>query len=131
MHTTQLSGFNMIYSFLAGSIVTIHFMFILFVLFGGLLVLKKRFVLLIHIPAIIWGTLVELCNLRCPLTPWENYFRTLSNQSGYSVSFVEHYLIPVIYPSFLTENLQLVAGVTVILVNALIYWRVLHFHKAK
>ena len=101
--------------------VVIHLLFILFAIFGGLLVLRFRWMLYIHLPAAAWGVLVELMHWICPLTRIENYLRNLAGGSGYSESFVEQYLIPVIYPQSLTLDMQLILGGMVLAVNLIIY----------
>ena len=107
---------------LAGDLVVIVlFLFILFVVLGGLLVLRwPRFVYL-HIPAALWGALVEIQGWICPLTPLENRLRWQAGQAGYSEGFVEHYVVPVLYPAELTVSLQLVLGTLVVLVNGFAY----------
>ncbi|WP_020565177.1 DUF2784 domain-containing protein [Methylosarcina fibrata] len=105
---------------LADLVVAIHFSFILFVVLGGLLALKWRRIVWLHLPAAVWGALIEFAGWICPLTFIENRLRT-GHGSGYSSSFIEHYLIPVIYPSALTREIQIGLGLTVVLINVLIY----------
>ncbi|MEE9354537.1 MAG: DUF2784 domain-containing protein, partial [Methylococcaceae bacterium] len=95
--------------------------FICFVVLGGLLVLKFRWVVFLHIPAVIWGVMMEFRGWLCPLTQWENYFREAANQEGYSDGFIDHYLIPMIYPIGLTDDIQTVLGGVVLVVNLMIY----------
>ncbi len=116
----------MIYRLLADLVVLIHFLFILFALFGGLLALWRSLVLWLHIPALGWGLIVEFANLLCPLTPLENKLSIAGGESGYSGGFIEHYLVPVIYPPGLTPEIQLMLGIIVITVNAAIYAFVLY-----
>jgi len=110
-----------------------HLGFICFVVLGGLLVLKWRRAAWIHVPAAAWGALVELKGWICPLTPLEQHFRAAAGQAGYHGSFIEHYLLPLIYPADLTRTLQLQLGVLVIAINLIIYgWllaRLLHTRK--
>jgi len=110
-----------------------HLGFICFVVLGGLLVLKWRRAAWIHVPAAAWGALVELKGWICPLTPLEQHFRAAAGQAGYRGSFIEHYLLPLIYPADLTRTLQLQLGVLVIAINLIIYgWllaRLLHTRK--
>ncbi|UCG53744.1 MAG: DUF2784 domain-containing protein [Candidatus Latescibacterota bacterium] len=116
----------MLYRLLADALVVTHFVFILFVLFGGLLVFKWKRFAWIHIPVIIWGVLIEYVGWWCPLTPLENWLRENGGDVPYRVSFIEHYLLPVIYPTALTREVQFVLGSTVLLVNVVIYglvWR--------
>lgn len=105
----------------ADLIVLLHFGFILFVIFGGLLLLKWHKCIWLHLPAVIWGVLIEFFGWFCPLTTLENKFRYHSNGEPYSSGFIEHYLIPLIYPTGLTQELQLILGITVIVINLLIY----------
>lgn len=114
----------------ADAVVLVHLAFILFVLFGGLLVLRWRWLAFLHVPAAAWGVAVELLHLYCPLTPLENRLRRAAGESGYSGGFVEHYLIPLIYPAGLTPQIQLGLGTLVLAVNLAVYvrllWLVLH-----
>lgn len=116
----------------ADLVVLLHFGFILFVVFGGLGVLRAPRLAWLHLPAAAWGALVELRGLYCPLTDWENALRQQGAEQGYADSFIEHYLIPLIYPAALTENLQLLLGLSVLLINGGIYgwllWRRLRPH---
>jgi hypothetical protein len=98
---------------------------VLFVVAGGFLVLRKRWVMLLHLPAAAWGALIEFQGWICPLTPLENSLRQRGGQAGYGGGFVEHYLLPVLYPSALTRGIQLGLGILVLLINAAIYWTVL------
>jgi len=115
----------MIYSLLADVIVVLHLLFIIFVVAGGLLVLWRRWVVWLHIPAAVWGALIEFMGWICPLTPLENKFRHLAGQHGYAGSFIEHYLIPLIYPGALTREIQVVLGFAVIIINAAVYFFVI------
>ncbi len=122
----------MIYRILADIIVIIHMSFILFVVLGGLLVVKYRRVVYIHFPAMIWGAIVEFYNIICPLTPWENYFREMGGVERYESDFIEKYLIPVMYPINLNVKIQFVLGCFVLVVNAIVYAVVLyHYFKKK
>lgn len=112
----------MFYSLLADVVVVMHLLFIIFVVAGGLLVLKWRSLVWLHIPAAIWGALIEFMGWICPLTPLENRFRQLAGQSGYTGDFIEQYLIPLIYPGGLTREIQIMLGVGVIAVNVVVYF---------
>ncbi|KAA8702540.1 DUF2784 domain-containing protein [Pseudomonas cannabina] len=109
------------YRVAADAVVVFHLVFILFVLFGGLLVLRKPGLVLLHIPAIAWGTAVEFLHLYCPLTPLENALRSQAGEQGYDGGFVEHYLIPLIYPAGLTPDIQLWLGAVVVVINVAVY----------
>ncbi len=114
----------MFYRIAADAVVSFHLLFILFVLFGGLLVLRWRWLTWLHLPAATWGVLVEVLHLECPLTRWENLFRQAAGQGGYGGGFIEHYLIPLIYPAGLTPTIQLLLGSIVLLLNLTVYLRI-------
>ena len=118
----------MFYRIAADGLVSFHLLFILFVLFGGLLVLKWRRLIWLHLPAATWGVAVEVFHLECPLTRWENLFRQAAEQGGYGEGFIEHYLIPLIYPAGLTPTIQLSLGALVLLLNLTVY---LHLFKTR
>ncbi|WP_061241842.1 DUF2784 domain-containing protein [Ectopseudomonas composti] len=105
----------------ADALVVIHLGFILFVLLGGLLLLRWPRLLWLHLPAVAWGVTVEFFHLLCPLTPWENQLRQAAGDAGYEGGFIEHYLIPVIYPAGLTPQVQLWLGGFVVLINVAVY----------
>ena len=105
----------------ADLIVLIHFAFILFVIFGGFLAMKWRKVIWLHMPAAVWGVLIEFYGWICPLTILENQLRRDNNNGAYSTGFIEHYIIPVIYPEGLTPEIQIILGIVVIVVNLFIY----------
>ena len=115
----------MAYHFLADLILALHFCFILFVLFGGLLCLYRTGLAWLHLPAASWGVWIEWSGGICPLTPLENRFRLAASEQGVAGGFVEHYLIPIIYPDHLEPALQWLLGAVVILVNLVIYLFVL------
>lgn len=98
-----------------------HLLFIVFVLFGGLLALHRKLWIWFHFPAILWALWVEWAGKTCPLTPLENHFRQLASAQRYSESFVEHYLVPLIYPDTLTVSMQLALGGIVLLANIFVY----------
>mgnify|MGYP001206507422 CR=1 FL=1 len=109
------------YNLLADVIILLHFLFIVFVILGGLLVVRWPKTAFIHLPAAVWGALVELCGWICPLTPLENHFRRLAGNESYSGDFIERYLRPLIYPENLTASMQQFFGVMVIAVNIIFY----------
>jgi hypothetical protein len=110
---------------LADFVLLVHTVFIVFVLFGGLLAFRWRWMPLAHLPAVVWGATVEFLGWVCPLTPLENVLRGAGGEAGYSVSFLERYLVPLVYPTTLTRELQFVMGGVVIVVNAVVYFLVL------
>lgn len=109
------------YRIAADLLILVHLAFILFVIAGGFTVFKWRWMALLHLPAAIWGALIEFMGWICPLTPWENSLRQLAGQEGYSGGFVEHYILQLVYPSGLTRDIQVSLGVIVITINLLIY----------
>jgi hypothetical protein len=108
---------------LADGVLIVHLAFISFVMLGGLLVLRWRQVAWLHVPAVIWGSYVELSGRICPLTPLENSLREAAGQVGYSHGFIEHYVTALIYPDGLSRGIQMMLAAVVILVNGLVYWR--------
>lgn len=102
------------------AVAAIHLAFIAFVAFGGFLVLRWHKVAWLHIPAVIWGVLIELFPWTCPLTTVENALRS---GSAYHEDFIAHHLFRVIYPTELTRNLEYALAAFVVLINAAIYWR--------
>jgi hypothetical protein len=114
------------YRLLADAVLLLHAGFILFAVFGALLVARRRRWLSVHLAAAGWGFLVEATGAPCPLTWAELHFRRLAGQAGYEGGFIDHYLLPLIYPTGLTRDLQLVLGLGVLVINALLYswiWR--------
>lgn len=109
------------YRLLADLVVLFHLGFLVFVVLGALLVLRWRRVAWFHVPSAIWGTLIELFGWVCPLTPLEIRLRQLGGGSGYSASFLEHYLLPILYPTNLTRSMQVVLGILVLLLNLSLY----------
>lgn len=98
-----------------------HLLFIVFVVVGGFLAWRWRWVPWLHVPAAIWGALIEFSGWVCPLTPLENSLRRQAGQVGFDGGFIEHYLMPVIYPGGLTRTIQVVLGMLVLLVNVVAY----------
>ena len=110
--------------FVVDVIVLIHFAYIVFVIAGGLLALRWRRIVWIHIPAVLWGALVEFTGWICPLTPLELLFRIRGGETPYEEGFVEHYILSLLYPAHLTREIQVALGTIVVGVNVLIYWLV-------
>lgn len=105
----------------ADAVVVLHLAFILFVLFGGLLLLRWPRLAWLHLPAVAWGMTVEFFHLLCPLTPLENHLRQLAGEAGYEGGFIEYYLIPLIYPAGLTPQIQIWLGCVVLALNLSVY----------
>ena len=98
-----------------------HFAFVLFVVLGGVMVLRWPRLAWLHLPAVAWGACIELMGWICPLTPLENRLRLEAGMAGYEGGFIEHYLLPVLYPAHLSHPMQVVLGLAVLLVNAVLY----------
>lgn len=111
----------MIYRYAADAVLLLHLAFIMFVMLGGLLIVWWRYIVFLHLPALIWGVFVELTGRICPLTILENTLRIKAGAAGYSESFVEHYLLGVIYPDGITREIQYFLGALVAVINLAIY----------
>ena len=111
----------MLYRGLADAVLLVHLAFVGFVVAGGLLVLRWPRVAWIHVPAALWGVAVEWSGSLCPLTPLELALRRWGGEAGYGGGFVEHYVLPVLYPAALTRGIQLALGGLVLAINAVVY----------
>ena len=109
------------YRLLADSVVLIHAAFVAFVVLGGFLTWHWPKLAFAHLPAALWGALIEFAGWICPLTPLENAFRLRAGQAGYTSGFIEHYVLPVMYPNGLTRTVQIVLGVAVVAINVVAY----------
>jgi hypothetical protein len=116
----------MLYQLGAEAVVAFHFTFIAFVLFGALLAVRWRWIVALHLPVAAWGFFIEVSGRICPLTYVENYLRNRAGQTGYSQGFIEHYLLPVIYPAGLTQRIQFVLAGIVVGINVVAYGWLLH-----
>ncbi|MGZ7032016.1 MAG: DUF2784 domain-containing protein [Thermoanaerobaculia bacterium] len=119
----------MIYSIGATAVAILHFAFILFVAFGGLLVLRWHRLAWIHLPAAVWGAVIELKHWNCPLTNVELWLLRRAGKQGYEGGFVAHYLFAMIYPAGLTRGKEIAIGVVVLVINSIVYYIVLPPHK--
>ena len=117
------------YEMIANLTLIVHFTFVLFVVFGALLFFVVAKIIFIHIPALIWGSYIELTHSICPLTYLENWFLHKANLTAYSEGFIQNYLMPIVYPMSLTKNLQIYLGIALIVVNIIIYGFI--FNKLK
>ncbi len=114
---------------IAELIVAVHFAFVMFVMLGGLLALRWPRVTWIHLPAVIWGVLIEFTGWICPLTPLENRLRRASGEAGYQGDFIAHYILPVLYPNGLTRTDQLMLGGVALAINVAVYAFVIVRHR--
>ncbi|HTQ00673.1 MAG TPA: DUF2784 domain-containing protein [Casimicrobiaceae bacterium] len=116
----------MAWRWLADATVTLHAVFIAFVVLGGFAVARNARWAWLHVPAVAWVVYLELTGAICPLTPLENALRTRAGEEGYAGGFIDHYLMPVIYPAGLTPSLQVLLGAGALVLNVIIYawiWR--------
>ena len=109
------------YEIAANLTLIIHFAFILFVIFGALLFFITTKIIFIHIPVFIWGSYIELTHSICPLTYLENWFLHKANLTTYSEGFIQYYLVPIVYPMSLTKDSQITLGISLIVLNIIIY----------
>lgn len=111
----------MLYRLLADLVLVVHFLFIVFVVAGGLLVLRWRRLAWLHVPAVLWGAGIEFASGVCPLTPLEKFFRLRGGQTSYDHGFIENYLLPIVYPAGMTRQVQLALGFGALALNLLVY----------
>jgi hypothetical protein len=119
----------MLYRALADLLVVLHLAFVLFVVLGGFLVHWRRRLAWLHIPVAAWGALIEFRGWICPLTPWEQHLRQRAGEAGYTGGFIEHYLLPVLYPAGLSPGIQRTLGMFVVGINAVAYGTLLWAHR--
>lgn len=110
------------YGLLADTVLVIHLLFIVFVILGGLFLLRWRKAVWIHLPLLAWALVIEFTGWICPLTPIENSLRASGGERGYSGSFIEHYLLPLVYPNEMTRGVQITLGMLLIFINICIYF---------
>jgi hypothetical protein len=121
-----------IYRLLADVVLVLHLGFVLFVVLGGLLVMRWRRLAWLHLPCVAWGVALELAGWICPLTPLENRLRRASGGAGYEGGFIEHYLVPVLYPDGLTRSTQIGLALFAVSVNLAVYlWIVMRWRRRR
>ena len=111
---------------LANTLLLVHLLFIVFALFGGFFLFRYRWIAWLHIPAFIWAAMISFAGWICPLTPWEVSLRKAAGEVGYTGGFIEQYITPVIYPEGYTREFAIAAGITVLVINLLIYGIVIY-----
>ena len=109
------------YELAADLTLIVHFAFIIFVVFGALLFFVSTKIIYVHVPALIWGIYIELTHSVCPLTYLENWFLQKTNLTTYSEGFIQNYLVPIVYPKNLTEDLQTYSAIALIVANMIMY----------
>jgi hypothetical protein len=120
-----------IHRLLADAVLVLHLGFILFVVLGGFLVLRRPRLAWLHVPVFLWGATIEFGGWICPLTPLEQWLRMRGGESAYAGGFIEHYLTALIYPEGLTRHIQLLIGAVVLAINAAIYLRLWQRRRAR
>ncbi|MCU0934644.1 MAG: DUF2784 domain-containing protein [Gammaproteobacteria bacterium] len=115
----------MSYALVADLVVALHLAFVLFAVAGGFLVWRYPRLAWLHLPALLWAVGIELSGGICPLTPLENRLRAMAGEDGYAGGFVEHYVLPVLYPAGLTREAQVALGLGLAGLNAFVYARLL------
>lgn len=116
----------------ADAVVLVHLAFVIFVVFGALLVIRFPKTALLHVPALLWGAWIEVSGAICPLTPLENALRQRAGEAGYASGFIEHYVYPVVYPPGLTRGVQLWLAALLLAFNVAVYgWLVLHRRRGR
>jgi hypothetical protein len=111
----------MIASIAADAVMLLHLMFVLFVVFGALLVMRLQWLVFLHLPAVAWGVFIEISGGICPLTYIENDLRHRAGSAGMEAGFIEHYIYSLLYPPGLTRNVQLILAAFVLILNAALY----------
>lgn len=109
------------YGFLADAVVLFHFAFVLFAIGGALLVFRWKWLALLHLPCFLWAAGISFGGWICPLTPLENDLRAQAGAATYEVSFVDHYIMPILYPEGLTRPIQIGLGAFILLLNITLY----------
>ena len=109
------------YGLFADALVLAHLAFVGFVMLGGIALAWRPNLAWLHLPAVMWAILVEWNGWICPLTPWEQRLRAAGGEPGYGGNFIDHYVVPLLYPADLTPRIQLLLVAVVIAVNVLIY----------
>ncbi len=115
------------YELAADLTLIVHFAFIIFVVFGGILFLISTKIIYVHVPTLLWGIYIELTHSICPHL--ENWFLQKANLKTYSEGFIQNYLVPIVYPKNLTEELQIYFAIALVVINSIIYGFI--FNKIK
>jgi hypothetical protein len=121
----------MVYRLLADAVLVLHLAFVVFVVIGGVAVLRWPHLAWVHLPAAVWGALIEFAGWICPLTPLENELRVRGGGSSYEGGFIDHYITGILYPNGLTRSAQFALGACVLVINAFVYWRLWRRRKQR
>ena len=118
------------YAFLADATVIVHAAFVVFAVFGGIAVVYRVKWAWIHLPVALWAAMLEFMDWTCPLTPLENFFRGKGGTAPYDTDFIDHYVMPVLYPGALTHRHQVFLGLAVTVINLSVYtWAIFRRHR--
>lgn len=109
------------FQLLADFVLLLHLAFVAFAAFGGLLVLRRPKLLWLHLPALLWGVLVQWADWICPLTPLENSLRLRGGGDVYAGGFIERFVVHILYPDNLTLELRYLLALILIAVNVAVY----------
>ena len=120
----------MLHRWLADAVLVVHLAFVLFVVLGGLLVLRWPKLAWIHVPVALYGATIEFVGFICPLTPLEKWLRQRGGEAGYEGGFVEHYITAALYPTGLTREIQIALGLAVLAVNGVVYGMLIRRRRA-
>ncbi|HWR59524.1 MAG TPA: DUF2784 domain-containing protein [Thermodesulfovibrionales bacterium] len=115
----------------ADIVLLFHFAFIIFAVFGGAIVFFRRRAAWLHLPAVLWSAAVNFASWICPLTPLENSFRAKADESGFEGGFIEHYIEPLVYPGGMPREMELIAGISVLAWNCLVYLIVMRWGRRR
>ncbi len=119
------------YRLLADGVVVVHLCFVAYVVLGALLAFRWPKLVWLHLPALLWGIWIEFSGRICPLTPLENWLRQKGGEAGYSTSFIEQYVIPMLYPADLTASTQWLLGTLLVLINAALYGLLMRHNRRR
>lgn len=121
----------MICRFLADAVLVAHLAFIVYAVAGAFLALRWRVLIWLHLPCALWAMAIEMGGWICPLTPLEVFLRRCAGQAGYTGGFIQHYLVPLIYPYNLTREIQIGLGLGVLAINLVAYTLVLRQARSR
>lgn len=120
------------YRLAADTMMIAHLLYIIFVVVGGLIAFRARWILWLHVPAVAWAIYVQFVGRLCPLTTWEVGLRQRAGEAGFEGGFIEHYLVPLIYPANMPAALPLLLGTAVIVINATLYgWLIVQTRRRR
>lgn len=122
---------SMFYLLLVEITILLHFLFVLFVAAGGLLLLRWPRLVWLHMPMLLWGIYIQFSGGYCPLTPLEKYFRQMAGMQTYEGGFINQYIMPILYPRGLTHEMQIVIGVVLVFINVIYYSLFLYRRRRK